>query len=278
MSRSIEEFFTVKDLIEDVIETTGYRRELEAEGTDEAQERIENIGELLNKAAAYDENQDHETHSLNGFLEEVALVADIDSLEEDPDHVLMMTLHSAKGLEFPNVFLVGMEDGMFPSYMSITSEDPLDIEEERRLCYVGITRAMKQIYLTAARQRMVRGEIHYNRVSRFVEDIPQELFQRQENVSKEKEQPKTQRERAQTHYQQAREVFRTKAFVPQQFQVKKSSGLDYAAGDRVRHIKFGEGTVKNIVEGGRDYEVTVEFDRVGVKKMFASFAKLVKIS
>ncbi len=276
--RSKEEFFTVKDLIEDVIETTGYRRELEAEGTDEAQERIENIGELLNKAAAYDENQDHETHSLNGFLEEVALVADIDSLEEDPDHVLMMTLHSAKGLEFPNVFLVGMEDGMFPSYMSITSEDPLDIEEERRLCYVGITRAMKQIYLTAARQRMVRGEIHYNRVSRFVEDIPQELFQRQENVSKEKEQPKTQRERAQTHYQQAREVFRTKAFVPQQFQVKKSSGLDYAAGDRVRHIKFGEGTVKNIVEGGRDYEVTVEFDRVGVKKMFASFAKLVKIS
>ena len=275
--RSKEEFFTVKDLIEDVIETTGYRRELEAEGTDEAQERIENIGELLNKAAAYDENQDHETHSLNGFLEEVALVADIDSLEEDPDHVLMMTLHSAKGLEFPNVFLVGMEDGMFPSYMSITSEDPLDIEEERRLCYVGITRAMKQIYLTAARQRMVRGEIHYNRVSRFVEDIPQELFQRQENVSKEKEQPKTQRERAQTHYQQAREVFRTKAFVPQQFQVKKSSGLDYAAGDRVRHIKFGEGTVKNIVEGGRDYEVTVEFDRVGVKKMFASFAKLKKV-
>lgn len=275
--RSKEEFFTVKDLIEDVIETTGYRRELEAEGTDEAQERIENIGELLNKAAAYDENQDHETHSLNGFLEEVALVADIDSLEEDPDHVLMMTLHSAKGLEFPNVFLVGMEDGMFPSYMSITSEDPLDIEEERRLCYVGITRAMKQIYLTAARQRMVRGEIHYNRVSRFVEDIPQELFQRQENVSKEKEQPKTQRERAQTHYQQAREVFRTKAFVPQQFQVKKSSELDYATGDRVRHIKFGEGTVKNIVEGGRDYEVTVEFDRVGVKKMFASFAKLVKI-
>ena len=272
--RSKEEFYSVKELIEDVLEVTGYRRELELEGTDEANERIDNLDELLNKAAAYDESQAEETHSLDGFLEEVALVADIDDLEEDPDHVLMMTLHSAKGLEFPVVFLVGMEDGMFPSYMSITSEDPLDIEEERRLCYVGITRAMQELYLTAARQRMTRGEVHYNKVSRFVEDIPKEMLQGEERRP---ETPKKEREKAQPRYQQAREAFRTRAFAPQQFQVKKTEGLDYGVGDRVRHIKFGEGTVKQVAEGGRDYEVTVEFDRVGVKKMFASFAKLVRV-
>lgn len=272
--RSKEEFYSVKELIEDVIGVTGYVKELEAEGTEEANDRIDNIDELLSKAAAYDESHEAEPHSLGGFLEEVALVADIDDLEEDPDHVLMMTLHSAKGLEFPVVFLVGMEDGMFPSYMSITSEDPLDIEEERRLCYVGITRAMKQLYLTAARQRMVRGEIHYNRISRFIDDIPKELLQAEEHMKEKKERTW---EKSVTPYEQARETFRTKVFAPQQFQVKKAQGLDYAAGDRVRHIKFGEGTVQNIVEGGRDYEVTVDFDRVGVKKMFASFAKLKKI-
>ncbi len=280
--RSKQEFFTIKDLIEDVLSVTGYTAELEAEGTEEAKERLENIDELLNKAAAFDENSDGETMDLNAFLEEVALVADIDSLDEDADHVLMMTLHSAKGLEFPVVFLVGMEDGVFPSYMSISSEDPTDLEEERRLCYVGITRAMKELTLTAARQRMVRGEVHYNRVSRFVEDIPKELLEQKEKSASKKDtqgssERTSAREAHRTPYQQAREVFRAKAFVPQQFTVKKSEGLDYGVGDRVKHIKFGEGTVQNIAEGGRDYEVTVAFDRVGVKKMFASFAKLVKI-
>lgn len=273
--RSKAEFYSVKELIEDILEVTGYRAELELEGTDEAEDRLENIDELLSKAAAYEESQEHPT--LDGFLEEVALVADIDSLEEDSDHVMMMTLHSAKGLEFPVVFLVGMEDGMFPSYMSISSEDPLDLEEERRLCYVGITRAMRELTMTAARQRMVRGETHYNKVSRFVTDIPDELLALEEkkNMADIK---KEYREKKQTAYQQARENFRAKVFTPQQFEVKKADGLDYTTGDRVRHIKFGEGTVQNIVEGGRDYEVTVEFDRVGVKKMFASFAKLKKIN
>lgn len=273
--RSKQEFYSVTDLIKDVLETTGYTRELALEGTDEADERLENIDELLNKAAAYDESAEEPT--LNGFLEEVALVADIDSLEDDSDHVLMMTLHSAKGLEFPVVFMVGMEDGMFPSYISISSEDPLDLEEERRLCYVGITRAREELFLTSARQRMVRGEIHYNRISRFINDIPEELLAQEEK--KTESAPKTPAERQKrqpTAYQQARETFKTKVFDPKQFQVKKADGLDYGVGDRVKHIKFGAGTVKNIVEGGRDYEVTVEFDRVGVKKMFASFAKLVK--
>ena len=167
--RSKQPYYSVKELIEDVLEQTEYRKELMSEGTEEALDRLANIDELLNKAASYAEHADNP--SLGGFLEEVALVADIDNLEEDADHVVMMTLHSAKGLEFPVVFMVGMEDGMFPSYMSISSEDPADLEEERRLCYVGITRAKETLILTSARQRMVRGEIHYNRVSRFIEDI-----------------------------------------------------------------------------------------------------------
>lgn len=274
--RSKQPYYSVKELIEDVLEQTEYRKELMAEGTEEALDRLANIDELLNKAASYVEHADNP--SLVGFLEEVALVADIDNLEEDADHVVMMTLHSAKGLEFPVVFMVGMEDGMFPSYMSISSEDPADLEEERRLCYVGITRAKETLILTSARQRMVRGEIHYNRVSRFIEDIPKEVLAENETANV---QPKEKKERPETKahaaYRQMRETFKTKAFAQPQVEAKKEGGLSYDVGDRVRHIKFGVGSVTDIREGGRDYEVTVNFDRVGVKKMFASFAKLTKV-
>ena len=274
--RSKQPYYSVKELIEDVLEQTEYRKELMAEGTEEALDRLANIDELLNKAASYAEHADNP--SLGGFLEEVALVADIDNLEEDADHVVMMTLHSAKGLEFPVVFMVGMEDGMFPSYMSISSEDAADLEEERRLCYVGITRAKETLILTSARQRMVRGEIHYNRVSRFIEDIPKEVLAENETANA---QPKEKKERPETKahaaYRQMRETFKTKAFAQPQVEAKKEGGLSYDVGDRVRHIKFGVGSVTDIREGGRDYEVTVNFDRVGVKKMFASFAKLTKV-
>ena len=274
--RSKQPYYSVKELIEDVLEQTEYRKELMAEGTEEALDRLANIDELLNKAASYAEHADNP--SLGGFLEEVALVADIDNLEEDADHVVMMTLHSAKGLEFPVVFMVGMEDGMFPSYMSISSEDPADLEEERRICYVGITRAKETLILTSARQRMVRGEIHYNRVSRFIEDIPKEVLAENETANV---QPKEKKERPETKahaaYRQMRETFKTKAFAQPQVEAKKEGGLSYNVGDRVRHIKFGVGSVTDIREGGRDYEVTVNFDRVGVKKMFASFAKLTKV-
>ena len=274
--RSKQPYYSVKELIEDVLEQTEYRKELMAEGTEEALDRLANIDELLNKAASYAEHADNP--SLGGFLEEVALVADIDNLEEDADHVVMMTLHSAKGLEFPVVFMVGMEDGMFPSYMSISSEDSADLEEERRLCYVGITRAKETLILTSARQRMVRGEIHYNRVSRFIEDIPKEVLAENETANV---QPKEKKERPETKahaaYRQMRETFKTKAFAQPQVEAKKEGGLSYNIGDRVRHIKFGVGSVTDIREGGRDYEVTVNFDRVGVKKMFASFAKLTKV-
>ena len=273
--RTKQEFYKVKSLIEDILEQTGYMKELQAEGTDEALDRMANVDERLNKAALYDEKTENPT--LDGFLEEVALVADIDNLEEDADHVVMMTLHSAKGLEFPVVFMVGMEDGVFPSYISISSEDESELEEERRLCYVGITRARTNLFLTSAKQRMVRGEIHYNRVSRFVDDIPEEFMAENERAKipqkEKKDLPET---KAHAAYRQMRENFKTKIMAQQQFEVKKADGLSYNVGDRVRHIKFGNGTVTNIAEGGRDYEVTVNFDRVGVKKMFASFAKLVK--
>lgn len=300
--RSKQEHYSVVELLNDIIEQTGYVRELEAEGTDEARERIENIDELINKVTAYEETEEHPT--LSGFLEEVALVADIDTLEEDADHVVLMTLHSAKGLEFPNVYLAGMEDGMFPSYLCITSDDPNDLEEERRLCYVGITRAMKRLTMTYAQMRMVRGETHYNRLSRFVKEIPEELLsdgQEERKVSlqyhssgeadavsftdEEKSQSETghfstgegRMSAQKKNYQQAREAFRAKAFETRQFQVKKADGLDYQEGDTVSHIKFGTGIVQKIVEGGRDYEVTVDFEKAGVKKMFASFARLKKL-
>ena len=293
---------SVADLLQEVIETTGYVRELEAEGTDEAEARIENIDELISKAVDYAEGE--EAPTLNGFLENVALVADIDSFDENSDYVVLMTLHSAKGLEFPNVYLAGLEDGLFPSYMSITSDNSqAEIEEERRLAYVGITRAKKNLTITSARVRMVRGQTQYGKVSRFVREIPPELLSGKIYEPKTKEEPIEQ-----STFQKARKAFRTvpsyggsgygkevgegygstfhssKATKPVYTKVETqrdfgSAGgaLSYQVGDRVRHIKFGDGEVMAIVSGGRDYEVTVDFDKVGTKKMFASFAKLKKI-
>ena len=277
--RSEAEKMSILELLEDIIETTGYIEELKTEGEIEAETRIENIDELKNKAADYEEScrERGEAPTLGGFLEEVALVADIDSLDEDSDYVVLMTLHSAKGLEFPRVYLAGMEDGLFPSYMTITSDSPEELEEERRLCYVGITRAMKQLTLTCARRRMVRGETQYNKMSRFLKEIPMDLLSTGMKFDKE-EKEETSR---QSSWQQARQAFHTKAFSSprpvQQFKVAGGTGPGYDVGDRVRHVKFGEGLVTAIVEGGRDYEVTVEFDKAGTKKMFAAFAKLQKI-
>ena len=173
--RSKVEIISVSELLQEIIDETGYVKELEAEDTEEAKARIENIDELISKVVAYEEGEEHPT--LSGFLEEVALVADIDSLDEGSDYVVLMTLHSAKGLEFPKVYLAGMEDGLFPSYMSITSDSSSeDLEEERRLAYVGITRAKEELTITCARQRMIRGETQYNKVSRFVREIPSELL------------------------------------------------------------------------------------------------------
>ena len=278
MLKSKADVMTVEEILQEVIDSTGYVAELEAEDTEESRARIENIDELISKTVAYQEAMEEQNQSatLSGFLEEVALVADIDTVDPDQDYVLLMTLHSAKGLEFPKVFMVGMEDGIFPSHMTISYGDDGEMEEERRLCYVGITRAMKDLTLTCAQQRMIRGETQYNRVSRFVREIPRELVDLGHTIQEKK--PKVE-ELIPTpaKYSKMKEILQGRNYKPREFKVTKANSLDYEVGDTVRHIKFGVGIVKEIVEGGRDYEVTVEFDKVGVKEMFASFAKLKKI-
>ena len=302
--KTLAEEMSITDLLQEVIEKTGYIESLENEDKEEAKTRKENIDELISKAAAYEEScQDKdEKATLSGFLEEVALVADIDSLDEDQEYVVLMTLHSAKGLEFPRVYLAGMEDGLFPGYMSINAGDREELEEERRLCYVGITRAEQELTLTSARRRMVHGETQYNPMSRFVKEIPRELL----DTGNKKFTQETEMPAQQNTYARAREAFRAQAFggafggmAPAKNQgtsktvtgsqalasLQKGSQLaaggngplGYEVGDRVRHVKFGEGTVTDIKEGGRDHEVTIEFDSVGTRKMFAKFAKLVKV-
>ena len=298
---------TVSEILRNVIEKTGYVRNLEAESTEEAESRIENIDELLSKVVSYEESAGEEA-TLSGFLEDIALVADIDSLNDSREYVVLMTLHSAKGLEFPNVFMTGMEDGIFPGYRSIISADPTDLEEERRLCYVGITRAEDHLTMTCARSRMINGNYQNNPISRFIREIPEEMLdtfgggildveeEPQESFAVYKEARRTSVRGA---YDTVPKPFRkdkpaASAFKPYGSDMPtgkaalsrlskgmpqnvKTEGLTYGVGDRVKHIKFGEGTVQAIADMERDYEITVEFDKAGVKKMMAGFAKLKKV-
>ena len=275
--RSKLPYISVSELLKEIIEETGYVRELEAENTEEAQQRMENIDELISKAVTYEESEEEPT--LSGFLEEVALVADIDSVDETQDYVVLMTLHSAKGLEFPQVYLAGMEDGLFPGFGAICAENPTaEIEEERRLAYVGITRAKERLSISCARMRMIRGETQYNKVSRFVKEIPRELLAGTIQKEKMPDIPKPSMMAKNAFSAKPMALRRTGVPEARNFgnsAMKKS--LDYAVGDTVSHLKFGTGVVKQIIDGGRDYEVTVDFSGVGVKKMFASFAKLKKL-
>ncbi len=279
--RSKLEFISLEQLVDDILERTDYEEMLNQSDPDDAAERMENIGELINKVVAFEQANDEPT--LSQFLEEVALVADIDNVDEDTDAVMLMTLHSAKGLEFPNVYLSGMEDGLFPGYMSICSDDPGEIEEERRLCYVGITRAMDNLTISAAKSRMIRGETQYNAVSRFVKEIPEDLFEG--NLVK-KGLPSASSNSAPQGGVKKPSVGVKKPFIARAAaftDLKKGADIaagaapDYGPGDRVAHIKFGAGTVKALEKGPRDYQVTVDFDEAGTKKMFAAFAKLQKI-
>lgn len=339
-SMAQSEEYSIKELIEAILEETGYEEELQSEGEIEAETRMENIEELISKAAAYEE--DAQYPSLDEFLEQVALVADIDNVDSSEDRVTLMTLHSAKGLEFPKVYLAGMEDGLFPGMMAISSDDRTDMEEERRLCYVGITRAKKELVITAARKRMIHGETRYCKVSRFVEEIPAGLLREERlepalgnetggtfgntyftggySVSGMK--PGSDEEGLPWNQPGSGTVstfgkgynayasktanfgsgskgaggsglrgestggglekgtkagFGTNPGFGKTFTVQKAETLEYKEGDRVRHDRFGDGTVKKITDGARDYEVTVEFDTSGQRKMMACFAKLKKI-
>ena len=281
--KSKSQYIGVGKLIEEIIETVGYSDyiDAESESDEQATERRQNIDELISKAVQYEETVDEP--SLSGFLEEVALVADIDNLDENNDMVSLMTIHSAKGLEFPIVYLAGMEDGLFPSYMSISTGDESDIEEERRLCYVGITRAKETLIMSAARMRTVRGETQMNRTSRFVREIPKELLAESAQMLKKNSEYSaiTGKDHMELPIRKRGQVafnsYQREAISNTVFDKKTDSAPDYVVGDRVRHIKFGEGTVADMINGGRDYEVTVDFDTAGRKKMFAGFAKLVKI-
>lgn len=287
-----------------ILEDTGYESELIAEHTEESMTRLENIDELRNKVVEYADED--EEGGLSGFLEEIALVSDLDSMSEDDNQVKLMTLHSAKGLEFPYVFICGMEDRIFPSGMALNSDDPDALEEERRLCYVGITRAMKKLYLTSAKERMIHGNRTCCEMSRFIREIPPMLFEHEadmKNLSRQMERD------AQNRYNRG-DAGHSGAYAPgslgsragsgkagssgssyanpykklsspgfgKEFVVNRAGSLDYKEGDTVRHIKFGVGVVEKIEKGDKDYEVTVNFERCGVRKMYASFAKLKKES
>jgi len=356
--RSKVEYVGLSNLLKDIIETTGYVKELEESEEEDAEDRIGNIDELISKLVSYEDGKADtgEEPNLSEFLEEIALVADIDRVNGDSNVVLLMTLHSAKGLEFPHVYLAGMEDGLFPSYMTITSDDPSEIEEERRLAYVGITRAKDDLTLTCAKKRMTRGETQYNPVSRFVKEIPIQLMDNKPPVSKQNvdiyEEDSYERvnfkakpfgglstgnagssygnngsyggsgsfgnsgssNRSGSSYGNGRQneidfeltspkgqITKPKAVLKKQvtaqgqkpFIASGISGisspgivkggyvalgqLDYKEGDRVRHIKYGDGLVEKIEKSARDYQVSVLFDGVGTKVMYAAFAKLIKI-
>ncbi len=297
--RSKLEYYSLVDLMEDILDKTGYVRTLQESGEEEDQDRIANIDELISKIVAFEET--HDEPSLSDFLAEVALVSDIDNVEDD-NRVLLMTLHSAKGLEFPVVYLAGMEDGLFPSFMSIVSDDEGDIEEERRLAYVGITRAKEELTLTCAKQRMLRGEVQYNAISRFVKEIPSGLLDNTVPMPRRytEDYQTMQPQPAQTTDYRPKAVLRPKVtaaenkpFIARGVSAlnqvsgiskgfgsvteQTGEGLSYKAGDRVKHIKYGEGTVLKLEKEPRDYKVTVNFDSAGNKIMYAAFAKLKKV-
>lgn len=291
--RAKAQIISLSELVRELLESTSYIQEFDADSEEDAQNRIDNIEELINKVIAYE--QEHEEANLSQFLEEVALVADIDEVDSSVPRALLMTLHSAKGLEFSNVYLAGMEDGLFPSYMTVSSDNPDEIEEERRLAYVGITRAKDDLTLCYSRSRMIRGEMQYNAVSRFVKEIPKELMDNRP--------PKPRIDEYSEPTVSYSPLGRPKAVATKKVatSVCNVGGLssldiagiskgvagvekavagekpDYDIGSRVSHVKFGEGTVTDIEPGPRDFKVTVDFDEVGTKIMYAAFARLKKI-
>lgn len=274
------EMYSLEDMTQELLDVTGYVRELEAEDTDEANGRIENIESLMNKIVQYEE--DNNGGTLNDLLEDIALVADIDTVSDDAEQVLLMTLHSAKGLEFPNVYICGMEETIFPGASAVFGDDPSELEEERRLCYVGITRAMKKLTLTSANQRMRNGEMNFNRPSRFINEIPRHLVKqtygavlKPETESKPTEFSRT---KASLYTKNRKNPFANNPYIQKGMGSASPAGApDYQVGDRVSHTKFGQGIVRSLTKLTNDYEVVIEFDGFGQRKLRSSFAKLTKL-
>ncbi len=305
---SVEEPGPIEQLMRDILEDTGYMTQLLAEGTDESKDRIENINEFVNRIHIYEHSDNEDAPTLSGLLEEIALVADIDNVEEDAAQVLLMTLHSAKGLEFPYVYICGMEDNIFPSMMAITSPDVTDLEEERRLCYVGITRAMKKLFISSAKQRMRNGTIQFNPPSRFISEIPRFLIKQSIGEGEQRGsmsrtpsrtiQPRSSFGGAGTGgarpsgvgmgtgeggVRSTNNLFANNPYIQKGIGARNPPGgstaggvPDYAVGDSVKHMRFGNGVVMELVPIRDDYEVTVAFDGFGNRKMRTSVTKLQK--
>ena len=292
--RQKQKDLTISELIKLTLKKTGYMQALKDEKTIEAENRIENLDEFLTVAIEFEEQFAENT--LADFLEGITLSSDLDNMEETEDSVTLMTLHSAKGLEFPVVFLVGMEEGIFPGYKSIG--EPKELEEERRLCYVGITRAKENLFLTCSKKRTIFGSTSCNAVSRFLKEIPKELLDGYEeafgdnennsfkdtnytwtygnnngNVKTFKinqEEPVAVAASNKTGYN-----FRTAESFLSSLNKKDSFDISkYQEGQRVYHKKFGEGTINKVEEEGEDYKIDINFDKVGHKRLMAKFAGL----
>ena len=244
------------EFLSNVLTETGYIPELEREGSTESRWRLDNLYELIASAKEYEQANDEP--SLGGFLENIALVSDVDNYDETQDTVVLMTLHSAKGLEFPVVFIAGAEEGVFPSYLSIGNKE--ELEEERRLCYVGITRAKEMLYITHAATRTLFGATTHNRVSRFVEELPGDLTEYKSQTDENKI----------TELTFSANVSLAKPSV-------KKPAISFAAGNTVMHKKFGKGIVLKAIEVGNDYHLEVAFDSVGTKHLMAAYANLTKL-
>ena len=272
------------ELYDLMLEQSGYRLHLEAQGTEEAEGRLENIQELKSNIVDYQKRCEEESvqPTLEGFLEELSLISDVDKYDENADVVTMMTMHSAKGLEFPKVFIVGAEEGLFPSYRSMESEE--EMEEERRLCYVAMTRAKRELYITCSRRRMLYGQTMFGKPSRFVDEIPPELVQ---EVEVRPQRPagygqQTGNRQAATAWQRGgtvswqqgtpqRESKRVTAPSPS-FASKPSPVPEFRAGMQVKHKAFGLGIVRETTPMGGDLLLRIEFEKVGEKLMMAKTA------
>ncbi|SHM26169.1 ATP-dependent DNA helicase PcrA [Caldanaerovirga acetigignens] len=257
---------SIPELIAYILEKTGYIEELEAENSPEAQSRIENLKEMVGVAEEFERK--YKGASLQDFLAEIALVSDVDELDDNKDAVVLMTLHSAKGLEFPVVFLSGMDEGIFPHSRSMFNED--ELEEERRLCYVGITRAKKRLYLTRAWRRNLYGNTSFYSASRFIDEIPARLLKEigSEDDTLEEDNGKTKKAKTVVHFKPA---------IKQSSETEKRKELKLNPGDRVKHSKWGEGVVTAVYGKGEDAEIAVNFASEGTKRLILKYAPLVKI-
>ena len=266
--RVLKDSMKVSELIQEVIEQSGIQKSYEQEDTLEAQARIENIKELISVALEFEQRDGGQ--SLEDFLANVSLVTDIDNMDENSDCVVLMTLHSAKGLEFPVVFMVGMEEGIFPGYRSMADES--ELEEERRLCYVGITRAKQKLYMTNTFTRTLFGNTTYNRMSRFLREIPPELMDSNEmEASTSRSNTGTYRTESFGNFSKSRISTFTDTSKP------RVAATSFSVGDQVEHKQFGVGIITKIVEEKDDLMLEIHFKGTGMKRLMASFAKLSKI-